>query len=70
MSHKQESRKGKRAKGITLLGVPVSESLKSDIKRLAEKSGMTSAAWVRFKLQELVRRSHAASRAVAAGGAS
>lgn len=63
MSAKEQTRKGKRAQGIGLLGIPISHALKADIRRLAQKSGMTSAAWCRLRLQEFVRRSTAAASA-------
>jgi hypothetical protein len=51
---------------MTGFNVPMPVGLAKKIKELARKDSRTTAAWIRIKLTEIVRRSRAAKRGIAA----
>jgi hypothetical protein len=50
-----KNRHGKRAPGMTMLGVPMPEAMRKDIRELATDAGHTSASWARVQLGAIVR---------------
>lgn len=63
MPQRTTTRHGKRADGIVVVSIPMSGALKEQLATLAASDGRKTAAFVRHKLQELVRRSQAARKA-------
>lgn len=60
-----QKRQGRRAPGVRVVSIPMPESLKNELRALADRDQTTLARFVRLQMQALVRRSLAARRAAA-----
>lgn len=56
------TRHGKRAEGMTVVSVPMPESLKKQLEEMATRDDRRLAAFIRNRLNEVVRRSRAAKK--------